>query len=184
MKSSQATAHQKRTALALGPLLVMWPDEAMSEERIAVYVSVLEDIDPELLQAAVRHCIATLRFFPKPAEIRGAAFDLRARSEGLPDPMAAWGEVVSEISRVGSYGSPRFSCELIATAVRQVGGFQRLCLSENMASDRARFVEAYTQLQARHETDARMLPQVKQHVAELADRLRAERAALPPPMED
>jgi len=166
---------ERSVALALAPLLATWPEEEMPPVRIRAYVMVLGDLEPELLQAAVAHCIATCRFFPKPAEIRQAAFDLRSRAEGAPDPMAGWGQVVDEIGRVGSYGMPCFSHQVVTDAVRLVGGWQRLCLSENMASDRARFVEAYKELQTRRESDARMLPAVRDLVLMLADGMGSNR---------
>ncbi len=169
------TEADRRVAKALVPILVTWPEEGMPPERLAAYVLVLEDLEEDLLQAAVKVCLASCRFFPKPADIRNAAFELRTRGENLPDPMGAWGEVLSEISRVGSYGSPIFSSELITKAVRYVGGWQRLCLSENMASDRARFVEAYSGLLNRHEKDVQMLPAVREQVELLAGRLSADR---------
>jgi len=41
----------------------------------ALYMEALADIPPELLDKAVKHCIRTCRFFPKPAELRGAIAD-------------------------------------------------------------------------------------------------------------
>ena len=175
MGNPKATSGDRKVAEVLVPLLATWPDEGMPAERLAAYAMVLADLDSQVLQAAVAHCLATCRFFPKPAEIRQAAFDLRALGQALPEPAAAWGEVVAEIGRVGSYGVPRFEHQLITDAVRYIGGWQRLCLSENMAADRARFIEAYTEVRRRHEVDVRMLPAVRDQVQLLAGRLTADR---------
>jgi len=171
-------AEAREVATLLRPLLATWPEEPFPSDRVAVYAAALADLDADLLRAAIAHCIATLRFFPKPAEIRSAAFELVKTAEGVPDTSTAWGEVMSEISRVGSYGLPRFSHPAIERAVRLTGGWQRICLSETLASDRARFIEFYGQVIDKADRETRMLPTVRQHVAQLAANLRADRPAI------
>ena len=155
----------RRIAAALVPLLVTWPTEGMPAERLKAYELVLGDLEPELLEAAVVQCLATCRFFPRPAEIRDAAFDLRKTKPSCYD---SWAEVTEQIRHKGLYGRPEFSDPAIEDAVRQVGGWQMLCLSENPVADRARFVEAYEQADRRSDKAERMLPQVKALAARLA----------------
>jgi len=138
----------------------------MPAERLKAYELVLGDLEPELLEAAVVQCLATCRFFPRPAEIRDAAFDLR--KGGKPSCYDGWAEVTEQIRHKGLYGQPEFSHPAIEDAVRQVGGWQFLCLSENPVADRARFVEAYEQADRRSDKAERMLPQVKALAARLA----------------
>ena len=183
MASATPTETNRKVAEALVPLLATWPDEGMPAERLAAYTLVLGDLDGQVLQAAVAQCLATCRFFPKPAEIRQTAFDLRARGEALPDAMAAWGQVVEEIRRSGSYGPPHFEHEMITDAVRHVGGWRYLCLSENVSADRARFVEAYTDLRQRHEAEVRMVPAVREQLQLVAERLGGVRRLPAPPEE-
>lgn len=105
-----------------------------------LYVQALADIDDELLKAAALRHVSESPWFPKVSELRKAA-----AAVALPpalDPLEAWGLVVKEIRRTGSYGRPQFDDPLTAAVVQQLG-WRELCLSETMAADRARFVDAY-----------------------------------------
>lgn len=75
---------------AVGSLAAAFQKE-LKPETLAVYVDALADIDPALLAAAVKHCIAGSRFFPTISELRMAA----ARIAGLLPPSSA--EVVALI---------------------------------------------------------------------------------------
>lgn len=178
----QPDAADRRIAQALVPLLATWPDEGMPPERLRAYALVLADLEPDVLQAAVAQCLSTCRFFPKPAEIRQAAVSLKTRARGLPSAGEAWAELVEQIERVGHYNQPTFSNPQIEQALRHIGGWSVVCLSENPQADRARFLQAYEALERRELEDGLMLPAVRQQVAALADRLASSRR-LPAPVE-
>jgi hypothetical protein len=89
----------------------------------------------------------------------------------------AWGEVTRKIGSVGYMREPEFEDPLTYRAVEAIGGWRRLCHSQEsmMASNRARFIEAFEKLRAQEREDARMLPQVR----EVAGKLSYERPKLP-----
>ena len=151
-------------------LASLYPRFELTEATIEAYHDILHDIDTELLKAAARHLGATGTFFPAAAEIRKAAFEIQANAIGVPSAAEAWGEVMREIRRIGSYGSPEFSSELITKAVHGLGGWRMLCLSENNVADRAHFLKIYDAYLQRYQQDAAMLPEIR----ELVERLSAE----------
>lgn len=98
-------------------------NEPVSEIRAEAYFDALRDLPLERVNAAVRLALRTCRFFPKPV-------DLRELVEGSADQRAdfAWGEVLSQIRRVGYMGTPTFIDPSVAETVRQVWGhWRRLC---------------------------------------------------------
>jgi len=191
------TDAERLVATALAPLLATWPDEPMPPARLQAYTMVLSDLDPQLLSGAVAQCLTTCRFLPKPAEIRAAAFDLRGRAAGLPDPYEGWSSILEAI-RVGAArpiaGEAYLTDETVARrrtalqaihplAVRaafNIGGMPAISQSDNLAADRARFVDAFRELVARQMGDELMLPAVREHVKALSQRLGAERALVAP----
>lgn len=73
------------------------------------------------------------------------------RSYAIPENIIAgkaWGEVLSKISSVGSFGYPQFSDPLISEVVACIG-WKSMCLSENIAIERAHFLKVYDSLAAR-----------------------------------
>jgi hypothetical protein len=129
----------------------------------------LEDIDEPLLDRAALHLGSTNTFFPAASELRAAAFELVDAASGIPDAYSAWGEVMKSFGPFGRYRVPEWTHPLIKEAVDAIGGYMMLCDSENGVADRARFVTAYEQLAKRRTRDTRMLPAVRQMVAQLAD---------------
>lgn len=64
----------------------------------------------------------------------------------------AWGEVIKQISSIGSYGQPSFKDSLISQVVNCIG-WRNLCLSENIAIERAHFLKIYESLLKRKRVD-------------------------------
>ena len=63
------------------------------------------------------------------------------------------GDVLAEIRRTGVYGVPSFADPLVTECVR-IMTWRGLCLGENEAADRARFIELYDGLATRWRVDA------------------------------
>lgn len=157
-----------------------------------VYFGVLRDVPLELLQSAARECVATLKWFPKPSEIREQALDLVMIALGIPTPNDAWAEVsrrmrntfrthmvagtpyveLTGMYQVHAQGHliPRrptaedWSTPLIQRAIDGIGGWAALQMSSNPVSDRAQFLRAYQQYSMRQLKAARLLPETKQAV--------------------
>jgi len=163
-------------AKVLGVLATLYPRFVIEDRTIAAYSAILGDLDAELLKAATLVCGSTGTFFPAAAELRAAAFELIEHQSGLPTAPEAWAEVMNEVRRVGHTGLPRWSNPLIGRAVEAIGGWWQLCTSENNVADRARFFESYNVLLERERYDQRMVPKVRELVANVALRLTASTA--------
>jgi hypothetical protein len=116
-----------------------WTRPPVLAETVQAYCFALADLDHAAAKAAVLHLMQTSKFFPTIAEIRDAAVRSRV---SLPSPEEAWGVVHRAISKHGSYRLPVFDCEEIDGAVGDIG-WKTICLSENIASERARFIDAF-----------------------------------------
>lgn len=159
-------------------LSLAFPAFQAKPETVDVYADLLSDLDTETLMTAARHVATTNKFFPSVSEIRGAAFELVARANGAPAAADAWDEVMREMQRVaGHYGTPCFSHAIIQRAIDGLGGWTRVCMSEEYMADRAHFLRIYDDLLRREEADARMLPEVRLLIHKLAEGKRVK--ALP-----
>lgn len=132
-------------------LAAAYPHAAMGEKTSEVYEAMLADLTRDAVKRACARLIATSRFLPTVAEIRSTVTEFEHGAKRFGGE--AWGDVIGEIRRVGSYGEPKFSDPLTAEAVRLMG-WRYLCLSENDAPDRARFIDVYEGIQERIRRDA------------------------------
>lgn len=123
----------------------------------------------ELAQAALTKVLATSHFFPTPAQVLAAAATLQPQS--LPDPEAAWQEVLIQISHVGYTGTPAWSHPAVGKAAEALyGGWVNLCQSlmvDTLGVDRAHFMRLYESF-SRQERENRILPPA---VVQLAEKL-------------
>ena len=141
---------------AVAPLQLAY-NASLDDNRLRLYVEMLSDIPPSILEAAVKKLIMTNKFLPSIAEIREVAYGIKGIISGTaaPDESEAWGEVIKAIRSVGYYGKPKFSHEAITTAVNNIG-WQDICMTTNdgMNTLRAQFRRAY-QLAAQRQKDNR-----------------------------
>lgn len=141
---------------AVAPLQLAFKGN-LDDARMRLYVEMLSDIPPQILEAAVKKLIMTNKFLPSIAEIRETAYGIKGTISGnaAPDESEAWGEVVKAIRSVGYYRKPKFSHEAITTAVNNIG-WQDICMTTNdgMNTLRAQFRRAY-QLAAQRQKDNR-----------------------------
>ena len=141
---------------AVAPLQLAFKGN-LDDARMRLYVEMLSDIPPQILEAAVKKLIMTNKFLPSIAEIRETAYGIKGTISGTaaPDESEAWGEVIKAIRSVGYYGKPKFSHEAITAAVNNIG-WQDICMTTNegMNTLRAQFRRAY-QLAAQRQKDNR-----------------------------
>jgi len=167
-------ATDRGVAEVCGVLSAAYPSFALTRETIGVYQRVLADVPDDLLQMAAVDCISKGRFFPSVSELRDAALAIRTNSMAQISAFEAWDEVCRLIRDQGHASTPEFSHPWIAAAVRQSGGWVRLCMSENSIADRARFLEAFADAQRRNLEAERTLPQVRELALRLASTRRPE----------
>lgn len=141
---------------AVAPLQLAFKGN-LDDARMRLYVEMLSDIPPQILDAAVKKLIMTNKFLPSIAEIRETAYGIKDTISGTaaPDESEAWGEVVKAIQSVGYYGKPKFSHEAITAAVNNIG-WQDICTTPNEGTNtlRSQFRRAY-QLAAQRQKDNR-----------------------------
>lgn len=141
---------------AVAPLQLAY-NASLDDNRLRLYVEMLSDIPPSILEAAVKKLIMTNKFLPSIAEIREVAYGIKGIISGTaaPDESEAWGEVIKAIRSVGYYGKPKFSHEAIAAAVSNIG-WQDICTTPSNGTNtlRSQFRRAY-QLAAERQKDNR-----------------------------
>ena len=125
-----------------------------------IFAATLIDIDDELLKTAVIHWIATEKWFPAPADLRGTASSLLCLMDDAPDSYTAWQQVKR------SLGSRTPLHPLVKRAIDALGGIKEFGCSDigDEPSWRARFIAAYEQFKKRTVDDAMMLPAVTQFI--------------------
>lgn len=130
---------------AVAPLQLAY-NAILDDNRLRLYVEMLSDIPPSILEAAVKKLIMTNKFLPSIAEIRETAYGIKGTISGTaaPNESEAWHEVVKAIQSVGYYGIPEFSHEAITVAVNNIG-WQDICrtLNDDVGMLRAQFRRAY-----------------------------------------
>lgn len=141
-------------------LTAQWPKEQASGLTLRVYEMVLTDVPDDILQAAVVQLLSQATFRPTAAEVRRAAFEIMRGQE--TSAIEAWGEVKRMVHKLKT--QQEWSCPLILKALDCIGGLSAFAFSQtdDEASWRARFIEAYNVLAERERKDALMLPEVKQ----------------------
>ena len=159
---------QVEVAKLVAVLIAAFPSTKASGDTSKIYERMLRDLDCEQAGAAVQRLLASAKFMPTIAEIREAVLV----SERGPKRAGgdAWGDVLAAVHRFGSYRTPTFTDPTVAHAVAALG-WSEICLSENQAADRARFIELYDKLQATERAelqvpaDVRRLPHVREQRA-------------------
>lgn len=145
---------QTKTLKAIGLLQLAYPSD-LPKERLQLYVTMLSDIPPAALAAAVNYCINHSRFLPTIAEIREAAeqgirFAAGTQTLGSNE---AWKHVLRAIASVGYTGQPEFDDPVLQRTVERLG-WQEICLTpvEDTAILRAQFRRAYEQEVSQQQT--------------------------------
>lgn len=122
----------------------------LSEDEIAMFASMIQDVDFEVGKTVAAQLIQTETWMPSVAEFRAAA--RQATNGGRKTGTELWGDVLDAIARNGYTREPDWSDPLIGQAIRSVfGSWKRLCESplDQEMSDRARFAQAYDSLAER-----------------------------------
>lgn len=75
------------------------------------------------IELSARRAMETLKYMPKPAELRELAGAMTIDTRAI----LAWGVVKQTVHRLSAYGSPDFDDPVINAAIRNMGGWSRLC---------------------------------------------------------
>lgn len=128
--------------------------------KLAIWYEELKDIPYKVLESCVRTWVSTNKWAPTIADLRETALKM---SEGEDDWGKGWEEILKAISKYG-YTQPEKAyasmSEITEKAARRIG-FVNICMSENIAADRANFRDIYNQLSERKKKDALIPANVK-----------------------
>ena len=134
-------------------------------DAVKVWFELLKDIDYTVLNMACQQYISTNKFAPTIADLRELCSNV---SNGqLPDYGKAWEEVLMAIRKCGMYQED-LALESMSEQTREVVkrmGFRNLCVSENVAADRANFRMIYEQISQRKKTDMQIPQGVKNAIS-------------------
>jgi hypothetical protein len=150
-------ANQTDIAAVLAVINVAYPNFTVTEKTVEVYWQILSDIPSDELKAAALHCISESgrKFAPSVGELRGAVGELRSLSNNVPSSFEAWQE----------FKKGRYSHPLVEKAANLIGRKEfGMSNVDDEPSWRARFIQAYEQLQARAEKEDLMVPEVRGYI--------------------
>lgn len=181
------TTISKCLAMLFSASLANEPKEQPGEDRrrmltriTKLYKIMLQDIDDNLLEAAVIQYLSGGTFWPQVGVIRKTALSLVTRADGIPTPHEAWQEVIRAAN--GSYSVTRVDpvtnelvivernslSPLAKRAIGYLGGLDAFGLSDTSEEQswRAQFIKAYERLLERQSEDTMMLPAVAGYIQE------------------
>lgn len=159
-------ATEKEVAQVVAVIAAAYPNFKVTPQTVEVYYKTLSDLSADELQAAAMRAIAEAgrQFAPSVGELRGAVLGIRQRVNNVPSSFEAWQEVINQIRiNGGDFGKPEWSHPLVERAVNAIG-WREIRMSENPTADRARFLQAYDQLQERASREEIELPQVRGYI--------------------
>ena len=157
-----------------------YPRYELKKETAKVYAKMLSDIPADTLRAAVLECIVSSPWFPSIYELRNAMVELHKRTNAIPSAEEAWGELL----RFPQYGETyqitdeiddqgrtivnkiihKFSHPLVEKVARDLG-WPRKFWTDLLASDRAKYIQAYQSQLDRASNNALSLPEVNEYIA-------------------
>ena len=118
----------------------------------------LGDLEYPVASVAIQKYMVTNKFPPTPAEIREIAAGV-VQGE-TPDWSDGWETVLRMIRKYGSYNQAAAMQEMDSITRQTVErlGYMELCLSENIAVERANFRDIYKQIAERKQKAAQLPP--------------------------
>lgn len=121
-KKERKDMSKKDTLKALCTLQLAYGNE-FTDERLDFYVTKLQDINPQLLFAAVNKIEENYSRLPSIADLRKACESISqtATGEHEPSPDEAWGTVMKAVKDTVRGQHPRFSDSAIEETVKNMG---------------------------------------------------------------
>ena len=149
---------KKEFAMFSMALKTYYPREQLlpNQQAMDLWYKQLQDIPFDVAELALNKWVAQNKWSPSIADIREQATSIKVGN--IPDWSEAWEDVMYAIHRYGSYGAVE-AMESFNDLTRQVVkrlGFTNLCMSENIAVERANFRTIYENLAQRKLKDAQL----------------------------
>ena len=156
--ASQPTEDQRRIAAVYG--LAKMCRETLDSDTMKMWLGILSSFSAGEVEKGVQHFLLNeqKREMPMPAKLLK---HIREAS-GIPSPLdrqkakesqaeAEWAQVLDQVRRVGSYGSPRFH-PTTQRVLRAMGGWSALCESMTSANRDFKRRDFVAMWQTYHET--------------------------------
>jgi len=138
------------TARLLAVIALAYPTFEVSPQKVALWQDMLQSVDFSLAQRATRRHIAESKWAPTVAEILDAC-----REVAYGPQLAAgdvWHQLITAVRRYGNYRIDEAREALPAAvmqAIEHLGGWERVCMSENVDMLRAHFLRTWESIAAR-----------------------------------
>lgn len=142
---------KREFALFASALKTYYPKENLlpNNQAMELWFGQLQDIPYQIAELTLNKWVATNKWSPSVADIREQAAQVKCGDKPLWSD--GWEEVLRAISKFGSYRETealQFMSDITRQAVKRLG-FRNICLSENIAADRANFRMIFEQITER-----------------------------------
>lgn len=165
--------NKQEFALFASALRTYYPKESIlpNQQAAELWYRQLQDLDYKIAEIVLNKWVATNKWSPSIADIREQAAGLTA---GAPKDWGdAWESVRNAVRRYGSYREVEALeslDDLTRQAVKRLG-FKSICMSENIAAERANFRMIYEQLEQRAKQDSQIPPRLKKLISSAVEKL-------------
>lgn len=165
--------NKKEFGLFASALRTYYPREKIlpNEQAMELWYNQLQDLPYNIAELTLNKWVATNKWSPSIADIREQAASIT--SKPITDWGEAWESVLSAVHRYGSYNEVEAlesMDELTRRCVKRLG-FLNICMSENIATERANFRMIYEQLEARAKQDNQIPLQLKEMIEATTEKL-------------
>lgn len=125
-------------------------------DAVNIWYKLLKDLDYAVANVAIQKYMLTNRKEPTVADIRELASAVVVGEKPLWSD--GWEEVLRAISKYGSYRETEALQSMTETTRKAVKrmGFRNICMSENIAADRANFRMIFEQISDREHTEKQL----------------------------
>jgi len=160
---------KKEFGLFASALRTYYPKEQIlpNQQAMELWYRELQDIPYTVAEAGLRKWVSTNKWSPSIAEIREMTSTVQHGE--IADWGEGWEQVIMAIRRYGSYRIPE-AMESFDPITRQCVerlGFRNICMSENIAADRANFRMMYEQIANRQKADNQMSVPLRQLISQI-----------------
>lgn len=117
--------------------------KSLTPEQLAIWYTFFEGNTLEEFQKAIRKLAVTSKFFPAIAELKEA---MAEDAVGMLTADQAWDGVLYAVRKYGAWQADEAMKSLppaVQLTVNHLGGFQRICMSEDLEWTRKDFMKAY-----------------------------------------
>lgn len=145
-------------------LRTFYPKENIlpNKQAVELWHRELQDIPYTVAEAGLRRWVSTNKWSPSIADIRSMATEVQHGS--MPDWGEGWEQVLTAIRKYGMYNVPDAmeSFDPITKKCVERLGFKNICMSENVATDRANFRMLYEQIVQRKQKEQQIALPLRQ----------------------